>query len=342
VLKNYQRRPRPSDFALGLARNALLTADRGERRACDHSLDCLWGCRRGAIYDARQDLVLLQKSPHFQLLDGAKVKRLSPISQGWSLAIIGREQPLRAHRILLAAGAIGTLRLVIPQLGSAQTNFQLVSSPVLAIPMIVPRRIGGVAPRTGYTLAQLGFTHAYSPTPGDYATGALYEISALPPSSFVARLPFGRRAGTEIFRALAPTLLVTSVYFPGAYSANRVHTELNGDDIGITIRGGVAGEFDRLTHTVRRRLARIWSRLGAYALPGATLATPGTDAHLGGVFPMGAGDRHGTNAFGELNAGPALHVVDGSALPTIPSKPTTLTIMANADRIARHLVQSAR
>jgi choline dehydrogenase-like flavoprotein len=105
----------------------------------------------------------------------------------------------------------------------------------------------------------------------------------------------------------------------------------------IQIRGGVADGFDDIARTTRRRLARIWRKLGAYPLPSASLATPGTDAHLGGVFPMGVSAPHGTSRFGELNAAPGLHLVDGSVLPSIPSKFTTLTIMANADRIGRHL-----
>jgi hypothetical protein len=52
---------------------------------------------------------------------------------------------------------------------------------------------------------------------------------------------------------------------------------------------------------------------------------------------MGASEPHGTSRFGELNAAPDLYIVDGAALPTIPAKFTTLTIMANADRIGRYL-----
>jgi len=55
------------------------------------------------------------------------------------------------------------------------------------------------------------------------------------------------------------------------------------------------------------------------------------------VFPMGALEPHGTSQFGELNAAPGLYIVDGAVLPTIPAKFTTLTIMANADRVGRHL-----
>jgi choline dehydrogenase-like flavoprotein len=166
-------------------------------------------------------------------------------------------------------------------------------------------------------------------------------MTGLPPSSFAARMPLGRRAATEIFRALAPALVVATIYFPGRYSANTVTLRPSADGPRIEVRGGVAPEFDAVARTVRRRLTAIWRRLGARPLPGAALATPGTDAHLGSVFPMGGGAPHGTNAWGELDGLPGLHLVDGAVLPSIPSKFTTLTVMANADRIARRLTELA-
>jgi choline dehydrogenase-like flavoprotein len=154
-------------------------------------------------------------------------------------------------------------------------------------------------------------------------------------------MPFGRRAATEVFRALAPARAIATIYFPGRYSANTVTLRPSTDGPGVALRGGVAPDFDEVARTVRRRLAKIWRKLGARPLPGATLATAGTDAHLGGVFPMGLAAPHGTNNYGELHAAPRLYLVDGSALPTIPSKFTTLTIMANADRIGRYLAELA-
>jgi len=163
------------------------------------------------------------------------------------------------------------------------------------------------------------------------------DLAGLPPSSFAARMPFGRRAGSEIFRALAPALAMATIYFPGRYSANKASLRYGDDGARIHIHGGITDGFDALAHTMRRRLARIWRKLGAFALPGAALATAGTDAHLGGVFPLGVAAPHGTSRLGELNGAPGLHIVDGAVLPSIPSTFTTLTIMANADRIGRHL-----
>jgi choline dehydrogenase-like flavoprotein len=344
LLERYARRKAQPGFALGRARNALLTVaqdDRQEnRQICDLSLGCLWGCERGAIYDARQDIARLRRHPNFVLRDRTVAVRLARTMNGWEITTADGAPPLRTQRLVVAAGTLGSLHLIAPLLDPLPA-LRLENSPVIALPLLVRKRLGADAPAQGHALAQLGFRLACSAAPGDYVSGAIYEITALPPSSFAARLPFGRRAATAIVRALAPAMLVATVYFPGRYSANEVTVEASAHGPRIHIRGGVSDRFDATARTVRRQLKKIWRRLGARVLPGGSLATAGTDAHLGGLFPMGNPAPHGTSRFGELNAAPGLFVVDGAVLPSIPSKFTTLTIMANADRIGRHLAGAA-
>ena len=337
LLERYRATKPDKDFSLGHARNALLTADRSDRKACDLRQACLWACPRGAIYDARQDVALLRRQPNFELLDGAIANRITRVDDGWEIALATSERRLRAPKLVIAAGALGSLRLVAPLLDLTRAPLRLLNSPVMALPLLVPKRLGSAPPTQGYSLAQLGFRLAVSSLPSDYVTGGIYETAALPPSSFAARLPLGRRAATQVVRALAPALLVATVYFPGGYSANTISVQTSADGPRIRIHGGVAERFHGVARVVQGRLKKIWRALGAYALPVGELATAGTDAHYGGIFPMGGTQPHGTSRFGELNAAPGLHVVDGSVLSTIPAKFTTLTIMANADRIGRHL-----
>jgi choline dehydrogenase-like flavoprotein len=340
MLERYRRAARIADFSLGLARNALLTLDRSDRRACDLSLSCLWGCARGAIYDARYDLLQLCRSPSFRLVDQTIATAIDADGAAWRL-LTQTGDALRAPRILLAAGTLGTLRLVAPLLADrGLSSLRLLNSPVQVMPLLVPSRLGRPAPQRGYTLAQLGYALRYAAGRSDYIIGGLYEVAALPPSTFAARLPLGRRAATQLVRALASALVVATAYFPGSCSDNTVSWRREGNGMQITVRGGFAPDFEQIVTLTCRRLARIFRRLGTWAMPGATIPPPGTDAHFGGLFPMGSDAMHGTSRYGELRIAPGLFIVDGSAHPTMPAKFITLSIMANADRIARHLAQT--
>ena len=51
--------------------------------------------------------------------------------------------------------------------------------------------------------------------------------------------------------------------------------------------------------------------------------------------------EHETKLNGEVKGLDKVFVVDASGLPSIPTKPYTFTIMANADRIARGILSSS-
>ena len=55
---------------------------------------------------------------------------------------------------------------------------------------------------------------------------------------------------------------------------------------------------------------------------------------------MGGPGAASTSADGELTARDGLYVADGAALPNLPAKHPTLTIMANADRIGRAVAEA--
>ena len=67
----------------------------------------------------------------------------------------------------------------------------------------------------------------------------------------------------------------------------------------------------------------------------------GKSYHFGGSFPHTPPDDGrplGTDQVGRLKAWRRIHLVDGSVLPSIPASTFTLTVMANAHRIAEDSV----
>ncbi|NEJ82196.1 FAD-dependent oxidoreductase, partial [Rhizobium leguminosarum] len=85
VLHRHQAaKPADGSFRLFPAVNAMLSEARSGRAACDLRGDCLYGCPSGAIYNSRQDLLLLRKSPHFRLLDNMRAVSLTR-SSGWTV-----------------------------------------------------------------------------------------------------------------------------------------------------------------------------------------------------------------------------------------------------------------
>jgi choline dehydrogenase-like flavoprotein len=341
LLQSYLREPYPEDFVLGPARNAILTVERAYgRKACDLRKGCLWGCPRGAIYDALFDLSELKRRHGFHLVDDALAIRLAPLNGAWEVTIRdGRK--LYAARVILAAGTLGTLALAAPLLPST-AELRLLSSPVFAMPLLILSRLLNSPSSSGHSLAQLGYTLRFGRFDDEYITGAVYEVDSLPISSFTARMPLSRPAANQLFVRIAPAVIIANSYFSGRYSDNRIQLERRGSEFKISLKGGFDPALSGLFDIVTRRLRKIWRRLGAWTLPGTTLASPGTDVHYAGPFGMGYDTEYGTSALGEMHAARGVYIVDGAALPTLPSKPLTLTVMANADRIGRRLAERYR
>ena len=336
IFARYCARGRTDRFAMGRARNAIITKDRPNRAACDLRRDCLWGCARGAIYDSRFDLIELARHPNFQLLDDALAVRVHRAERTWNV-LTADGRAVMAPTILLAAGCLATTKLAIGALERPPKEIRVLSSPVLALPFLVPSRLGAPAATDGYSLAQLGYRYGFAQQAGAYVTGGIYEIDGLPTWSFTARLPLSKRGGMQLFPLLTSALGIATCYFSGEFSDNSVRwVEANGR-ISLTVRGGFAPALSRILGAVRRGLGREFRRIGAWMLPGAALAGPGTDVHYGGTLPMGLPDVAGTDRWGELNGAPGLFVVDGASLPSVAPKYPTLTIMANAGRIGQHL-----
>ncbi|NYJ10485.1 choline dehydrogenase-like flavoprotein [Rhizobium leguminosarum] len=333
VLRRHKAaKPADGSFRLFPAANAILSEARPGRAACDLRGDCLYGCPSGAIYNSRQDLLALRKSPHFRLLDMRAVSLTREL--GWTVKTADGSS-FSAPRIILAAGVLGTAALLADLLPIGEKGLRLLNSPTLAIPLLSPARLLR-SPTPTHSLAQLGLSLRYGDGASDYVTGAIYEIGSLPAQSFINRMPLGRKAGRAAFELIAGSLLVATIYYPGDQSRSSIHRDATAKK-GLTVRGGFAEGFDIRAEALKKALRREWKRLGLIPLPGASLAEPGIDAHFAGTLPMGEAGPFGTSPVGELNLHPGLYVVDGSILPDLSSKYITMTIMANADRIAHRL-----
>jgi choline dehydrogenase-like flavoprotein len=324
----------PDGLQVQRATNAVLMQARDGREGCAQCGLCLWGCARGSIYSSAPEIDRLRRLPHFRYRPGLTVTRLERDGEGHVL--VAGAEAIRARRILLAAGTIATSGLVLRRLGVMQP-VRLLANPVAAIAFVLPGLVARKLPGRSFALAQLRY--ALDLPDGERAAGALYGADALPLTAIAQRLPLSRPAALRLSRALAPALLLATIYLPGRFSRNTLRLT----ETGLAITGEQPPDTVKALRDAGRRLARGMRRLGAFVLPGSfSPSPPGADAHYAGTLPMGGPAPHGCSLDGEINACPGLHVVDGAALPVLPARHCTLTIMANADRIARLLAPRLR
>jgi len=338
ALRRLAHVPSGGKLHIGRARNAVLGQAREARAACNGCGLCLWGCSRGAIYSADMELARLRRHAHFEWRQNLAVESMRRDPEGgWQLRT--GEGTLAATQVLLAAGAISTTRLVLELKQLQDRAVRVFSNPVASMAFLAPAQLvarPGSGKPWSFALAQAGWMMELPG--GDYATGFFYTADTLPVTALAAELPLSRPAALRLSAYLAPALILATLYLSGRHSRHSAALERDGR---LKVSGGLADSAGPAFRQAARGLAKALTSAGLYAVPGSLrIAPPGTDVHYAGSLPMGAEGPLGTGADGALNGEPGLYVVDGAALPVLPAKPLTLTIMANADRIGRRLAEA--
>lgn len=336
----WQRRARTSHgLRLGRARVAVLSSPRAGRSACDLSGLCLWGCPGRATWSAALDAETLARDPRVRMESGAWVERLRQRDDGgWHVdaLIDGQSRTFGARQVVLAAGTLATTRLALGALPDPPRSLRLQSNPMAAFLMTLPAAFG--APRErGFGLAQLSFALDGRRDEDGPGFGNLFSTAGIPVSEFLAHLPISRRAGLPLLRALLPSTLVGNFFLPGGLSDHRV---VLGVDGGLRIDAGQSPDLAPALADAHRRITQAFRRMGGWLLPGSFVpGVAGADLHYAATLPIRRTPAaHECHLDGRLAGASNLYIVDGASLPTLPAKAHTLSLIANADRIARRLL----
>ena len=234
---------------------------------------------------------------------------------------------------MLAAGTLATTRLALDAL-QFKAQVRVLSSPTAAFLLWLPALLG-TKRQTGFGLGQLSF--ALELANGNTGFGSTFATTGIPVTEFARHLPFGRRHSVNILRNLLSSCLAGNIFLSGHLS----ETTARLDSIGrLLVEGNYSDAVPDLMAEAVSKLRRAYWRLGSVLLPMSfTMGKPGGDIHYAGTLPMRHSPRLGeTDGLGTVQGLENLHVIDGACLPVLPEKSHTLTIMANADRIARAVV----
>ena len=345
--RRHQRALIQKGFRLGRSRVAALSQDRLGRQACDLSGNCLWGCHRKSLYSATDDLSALRQYPNFIYRSGFIVDRISPSQthpciQGHD-ARNTRPESLSARKLVLAAGTLATTRLVMMAL-EINRPITMQACPVAAFMLWRPLSLG--QPHSpAFGLGQLSFSVALQgnrlalegadPLQAS-AFGSLFNTTGIPISEFAKFMPFRKPLGIQFLKSLLSSCVVGNAYLPGAFTQASLSLDSSNT---LQVSGRYHEDVDALMRETQQKLRSSFLKLGALMLPKSfTLSKPGGDLHHACSLPMRSHPVRGeTHADGELSGLKDIHVVDGACLTAISEKSHTLTIMANADRIARQI-----
>ncbi len=323
----------------GASRLGLRTSPSEHDPGCVRCGLCLHGCPYDLIYNSAHTLAGLERDPRFRYEGGLYVTRFAETAHGVEVHAVraADRAPVRfdGERAFIGAGAYSTARLVLESLERFAVQATILESQYFLIPMLHWRSSPGAATERLQTLSQICLRLSDPKVCAEDVHMLLYTYTRLyqdeldaSPARFVPGLA----------RALAGRLLAIQGYLHSDLSS-RLELSLRRAESGpptLTVQGRAHPEAVPAIRRIEARLRSLGGALRATPIPFMTrIAAPGKSYHVGGVFPMrlkpGALE---SDTLGRPLGLKRVHAVDASVFPTIPATNLTLTVMANAYRIA--------
>ncbi len=341
-LETRKKSLRRSGIFFGRSRLAIRANGDASHRPCAYCALCLSGCPYGLIYSTAQTLDELIASGQVRYLPDHLVEKFEMAGSGAIVSgrTLADDAPFSYHaaRVFVGAGVLPTAKIVLNSLQAFDKPIQLVDSQYFIYPLLRAAMIPEVETERTHTASQ-AFLEIDDRSISDH----LVHLQIYGYSPFLhhelnrtflkwpLRLP--------AFRRHFLGRLLVAQGFIHSKSSGHVELTLKKSSDGssfLDARIRRTGQAFITTLKVGWKLMKQSLNLRAIPLiPGLKFPNPGSGYHSGGTFPM----RHQpgpleTDVLGRLPRMDRIHLVDASVLPSIPATSITLSVMANAHRIA--------
>ena len=346
VLDRYEAQ-RAQLQAIGITVGRARLALRSEE--CTRCALCMSGCPYGLIYSSSHSFDRLRADGRITYLGNLLAIELTELDSVPQVTVrnlnSGGIEHLSADRIYVACGAIGTTRLILSSLGLFSQPVHLDEAMQFVMPFASVHPTVDPRNEKNFTLNQFNVLFDASGDGFDLCQIHLYPYNPV----FLSSLPevLQRPTTQPLTTALLRRLSVGLGYLPSWASPT----------VTITARARAGGVLPNIeierehSHGWPSMLRRFVSSLLRAApaldlwplLPKATVSPAAKSYHFGGSFPHGK-IRKGltTDRLGRLDKWEHIYIIDASVFPNIPATTFSLTIMANAHRIASETLRSRR
>ena len=336
---------------LGHPRLAVLSRDHDGRSAQSyHDLD-FYSDRGGSVWRPSLTVERLLGRASFSYQRPWLVERFDEHPDTAAIVVRARDPgsgeaaEFRARRLLLAAGTLGTARIVLRSLGLYDTPRPLVSNPHVYVPCLQPGWIGRPLASRRHSLTQAGLI--FDPPGGDGVAiyGEVHVYGSLLLFKLVRESSFPVPQALRIVRELLSAFVILVLEHPDEPAPEKscmLRRAGSGGKDELHVDHREPASALRLRRRTESALLRSMRRLGCFPL-GRIDAGAGSSIHYAGTFPMSADERPlSVDRSCKLRGTRGVYLCDGSFLPRLPAKPLTLTLMANARRVACGLLREVR
>jgi choline dehydrogenase-like flavoprotein len=245
---------------------------------------------------------------------------------------------------VLAAGTLGTARIVLRSLARYDTPVPLVSNPHVYVPCLHLAWIGRPLEPRRHSLTQAGIIFDPRGGEGRLVYGEVHVYGSLLTFKLARESKLPLRQALGIVRELLSALVILVLEHgdePSPAKACTLRRAAGGADV-LRVDWRPDASSERRRRRAESGLLRCARALGCIPI-GRVDPGPGSSIHYAGTLPISLEDRPLTvDPACRLRGARGVFLADGSVLPRLPAKPLTLTLMANARRVACGLLRELR
>jgi choline dehydrogenase-like flavoprotein len=354
LLARYERRRNAvrakSEIRMGRSRQAVLAAGVERRDGCRYCGRCLWGCPNGALYTPALTLRDCIAHANFSYRPGYFASHFHIESASFIDHLVaypvegGERETFRADAYVLACGTLSTsnlfLRSIYKSTGEIIRLTGLTDNRQVLAPFLNLGMLGHSYKPDCYQYHQLAIGMVSDS--GQYVHGQITPVKTATVHPIIQRLPLDLKAAISVFSDFRSSLGVLNLSF---CDQRRDENYLTLEQTSSTDRGEQWPELSIryvppvdekiLIGKALAKIRRFFLQLGAPIIPGLTRLRPmGSSVHYSGTLPMAREKKswcvsENCQSYDIQN----MFVVDGAAMPHLPAKNLTFTLMANAARV---------
>jgi choline dehydrogenase-like flavoprotein len=324
----------------GSSRLAVRAAERENRPGCVYCGLCLYGCPHNLIYNSADALAALRANPNFTYAPNVIVTRLDESAGQVRITAksraVGTPLTFQADRLYLACGPIASTQILLESMQAFDTPLRLIDSCLFLLPLLRLAAAGNVAEERLHTLSQV-FLEIIDPAVSPRTVHVqIYTYNDLYPEALQRKLgPLYPLFKNNLSRVLIGQGYLHSDFSPGIHLTLTKRPSGAARELLLQAEPPAAQTAPTIARAIKK-LRGQWRATRMFPIsPALQISQPGRGFHTGGTFPMARHPgRFQTDILGHPTGFSRVHVVDATVFPSIPATTITLSVMANARRIA--------
>jgi len=251
------------------------------------------------------------------------------------------KKSIKCKVLLMGAGVTSTARIILRSFKSKE-SLPILTNGYSTNAFLHFNSLGQSMNKNNNSLGQLEVFYKHKNDPLKTSMASLYTYSSIMLSSLLKETPYlGFSYSRKLMAYIQSSLVIASYNHPDKYNKNNFlklvncNNSLTGDKIKINYSRGELLLDDKNAEKI---FTKALLKTGCFPLS-ANKMKPGSAVHYSGTLPFNSSlNKFYLNTDGKLNCSKNVYVIDGSGFKFLPANGISFSLMANADRISRKLI----